>query len=120
MNAAGEIAQFDRSLVECDERSIEDLRRAYRLVRECGAGATEGGTERDQALLRAVVQVALQPLTFGDDRFGDAVSRCTQFLFGTMPLGQVTQIAGEHRTARHRDPRDGQLDREHGTIRACR
>jgi hypothetical protein len=87
MNAASEIAQFDRSLVQCGERGIG--------ISAARTGSSEGRCEArlrahraNQALLRAVVQVALQPLTFGDDRFGDAVSRCAQFLFGATPLGR--------------------------------
>lgn len=76
MNPAGELAQ---RLVELAPGFLEDVPRA-RLRSELRLQRPQVKRQRDQPLLRAVVQIALEPAPLGLSDFHDAGARTPQLL----------------------------------------
>src|SRR5262245_41459049 len=116
MYAASKVAKLYRRIFKRRDRLIEDLRGAIGPAREDRSGAGQLGTEGDQALLRTVVQIALQPLALGDGGFGYAPPRREQLTFRAAPLGEIAHVAGEDWAPRYGNPGDRQLDREGRTV----
>ena len=61
MDAARELAQLLERQCELGARAVEDLRGVARIRRELRLREAQRQRQRDESLLRAVVEVALQP-----------------------------------------------------------
>ena len=96
MDAARELAQLG-----CRRRQVRD-RLVEQRARECGVGlelpACEPQRERqaDEVLLRAVVEVALEPAPGVVARGDDPGARRAQLLLGRQPVGDLADVAEEH------------------------
>ena len=75
--------------------------------------------QRDQPLLGTVVEVALEPAAFVDGDGDEPLARRAQLFLGELAAGDVAQVAGEHRLARHVDARDRELDGERAAVGAA-
>ena len=98
MDAAGQLAQLVEALGELLLRCGQELARGGRVLLEHRAGHAQVQRDRDEALLRAVVEVALQPPALGVARLDDAGARGGQLLVGVRvgqrlrdELGEVAQ-----------------------------
>ena len=111
MQAARELAQLAGGRREVLDRLVEQLGGERRVV-ELAAREPQRQRETDEVLLRAVVQVALEPAPRVVGRGDDAGARGAQLGLGLVALGDVAQVADEDRVARLCDPRDRQLARE--------
>ena len=74
MDPARELAELLEAERELVARLREQLGRNVRLVGETRTGQAKPEGERDEALLRAVVEIPLEPLTLGIAGLDDARS----------------------------------------------
>ena len=111
MQAARELAQLAGGCREVLDRLVEQLGGERRIV-ELAAREPQRQRQPDQVLLRAVVQVALEPAPRVVGRGDDPGAGGAQLRLRVVALGDVAQVADEHGVARLRDPRDRQLARE--------
>src|SRR5213078_2248298 len=74
--------------------------------------------ERDEPLLRAVVEVALEPAPLGVLRLDEPVPGGAELVLGALAIGDVAEKPGEDRQARQPNPGDRELDRELAAVLA--
>ena len=74
MQPAGELAQLGERVLELQRGAAQQLDRRVRVAQLLLQHPQLDG-DRDQPLLRAVVQVALEPPALGDARLEDADAR---------------------------------------------
>ena len=82
MDPASELTELLQTERELVARPREQLRRGCRVVGKPRLGEAKAERERDQALLRAVVEVPLEPPPLGVAGLDDARARCGQLLAG--------------------------------------
>jgi hypothetical protein len=115
MEPAGELPNLLQARRELLAREVEEL-----LTPRFGrlAKPAESEEHTGEALLGAVVEVALDALPLGVRDLDEARARGLQRLVGPHPVGDVAQIAGERGRARERDLGDRQLDRKLRSVAA--
>jgi hypothetical protein len=119
VDPARKLAQLGGRSRQLDDRLVQRRQRDIGLpVHQARARDLKHEPEVDEPLLRAVVQIALDPPALGIRRRDDARPRRAQLRLRALALGDVAQIAGEHRLAREVDPRYRQLDGELGPVLA--
>ncbi len=82
MDSAGELTELLQTERELFARLREQLRRSRRVGRQLRLGEAKAESERDEALLCAVVEVPLEPLPLGVAGLDDARARRGQLLRG--------------------------------------
>ena len=87
MDAAGQLAQLREAAAEFVLGLGQDLPRGLRVAVELRGDHAQLERHRDEALLGAVVQVALEPHAFGVADLDEARPRCGQLLVG-VGIGQ--------------------------------
>src|SRR5262249_54550160 len=85
----GELAELAEGERELVGRAAQQRLRLARLVVELRQREPERERERDEPLLRTVVQVPLQPPALGVSRLDEPRARRAQLLEVPLPLGQV-------------------------------
>src|SRR6059058_3089953 len=113
MDPAGQLAQLVEREPELLLRPFDELQRAPVLLRKAVAGEAQREGERNEPLLGAVVEVALEAPPF-------LVLRPEEPHAGgaEVALGDVAYEAGEGGRSGQRDARDRELDRELGAVGA--
>src|SRR5207244_5537597 len=109
VDAARELAQLLERLRELRARAVEERGRAVGVVAELAAGEAERERERDEALLRAGVEVPLQPPPLGVPGLDDAGARGPQLfllLLALRHVGRRHEIGPARRVERPARPRD--------------
>ena len=86
------------------------------MARRGLAQAAEREEDRGQALLRAVVEVALDPMPLGVGDLDEPRARGAQLRFRPLSLGDVPEVRGEGRRPGKPDLRDRELHRELGAV----
>ena len=89
MDAAGQLAQLLERVRELGAGPAEELSRGVGIARQPGLSEPQRKRERDEPLLRAVVQVAFEPPAFGVAGLDDARARAAQLLLVGGALGDV-------------------------------
>src|SRR5205823_13484170 len=112
VDPARELAQLGEGERQLLVGAREQLQRLVVARGRALAGKAERERQRDEALLRAVVEIALEPPPLCVLRLDEPDARGTELPFGALPLGDVAHVAGEYRRSRQVDPRDRELDRE--------
>ena len=111
MDPARQLAELLERLRELGAGPGEQLARSGRVAREPRLGEPKRQRERDEPLLRAVVQVALEPPPLGVARLDDARARPAQLVLVGGALGDVDAGDEMERAARfdlrHRRTRPG-------------
>ena len=87
VDPAGELAQLGERFVELGARAGEHLGGALGIGDRAVAGEPQAQPDRDQALLGAVVEVALEAAAFGEARLHDARARGAQVFDTRAQLG---------------------------------
>src|SRR3954465_6025112 len=114
MQAASELADVVQRGGELVDRGLEQ---GARLARR-SADAPEVEQDGGDALLGAVMEVALDAPTLRIGDLDDPRPRRAQLALRPDPFGGVPQVARERRGPGERDPRDRQLDGELGAVAA--
>src|SRR3954467_8975835 len=110
MDATGELTELGGGPGQLEDRLVERLERDLRLsVDEPGSRDLQDQTEVHQALLRAVVEIALEPAALGVTRRHDPRTRSPQVRLSLLAVGDVAKVPGEHWLAGQIDARDRQL-----------
>ena len=117
MDSPRELAQLPGRLGQVVDRLVQQ--RACLPGRlQLPAREAQEDPEVGQASLRAVVQIVLQPAAGLVGRVHDPRSGSSQLHLGPLALGDVPQVAGEHRRPGQVDAGDRELDRELASVRA--
>ena len=97
MDAAGELAQLADRRVEVVRRGVEQLAGRLRVALQARARGPQRDRERDELLLRAVVQVALDPAPRGVRALHDPRARRAQLLHLRTQLGLQSLVLERER-----------------------
>ena len=96
MQPARELADLLQPGGELVDRELEQRVAVVRRLAQPAEGQQHGG----EPLLRAVVEVALDPLPLGVGDLDEPRARGAQLRLGLLSVGDVAQVAGEGRRAR--------------------
>src|SRR5213078_2065116 len=118
MDPAGQLAQLVEGELELLLRPFDELERAPVLLRKAVAGESQREGERDEPLLGAVVEVALEAPPFLVLRPEEPHAGGAEVALSLLALGDVADEAGEGGRSGQRDARDRELDRELGAVGA--
>src|SRR6476660_1951901 len=109
MQAAGELAKLLEPRRELVDRDIEQ-RRA--LAVGVTPHPADGQQHRREALLRPVVEVALDPTALGVGDLDETCAGRLELRLVALAVGDVAEVPRERRRAGQAYPRDRELDRE--------
>ena len=116
MDAAGKLAQLlvrERRFLLRAFEEFTDVRR-YLWI---GGHASEEKRDCHEALLRTVVQVALDPLALTIGRFDDPGSGCEEFCFRMLAVRDVAEVSGKYRRTVEWHLGNGELHRNFASVR---
>ena len=104
--------------VELAFRALEQHLCVVFAAAQFPAGASQQQGDRDEVLLGSVMEVALESSSLTIRGIHEPLSGGPQLGLRLLAFCDVAEVPREERRARRADPRDRQLDRELGPVRA--